>query len=168
MALSKFLKKNSAQQDPARPAAGEAGQTGGKGLAGLLAQGITLPADRAEMLIEGFKKGLEFFEHFNESRLRLAFSSFDEDMKKALFEVLFLIHVNDPKFAEFSFTANDVEHRGGVVRLVPRETSADLYVEGAPYGARCPAAPGLLLGPDEASWQWLHDTLFGDPAPDRE
>ena len=134
MALSKFLKKNSAQQDPARPAAGEAGQTGGKGLAGLLAQGITLPADRAEMLIEGFKKGLEFFEHFNESRLRLAFSSFDEDMKKALFEVLFLIHVNDPKFAEFSFTANDVEHRGGVVRLVPRETSADLYVEGAPYG----------------------------------
>lgn len=140
MALSKFLKKSSAQQEPARPVAGQAGQTGGKGLAGLLGQGITLPADRTEMLSEGFKKGLEFFEDFNESRLRLAFSSFDEDMKKALFEVLFLIHVNDPKFVELSYTANDVEHKGGVVSLVPRETVADLYVEDAPYGVEGIAA----------------------------
>lgn len=40
-------------------------------------------------------------------------------------------------------------------------------LDGAPYGARSHRAPGLLLAPDEASWQWLHDTLFGDPAPDR-
>ncbi|MCH6587599.1 MAG: inositol monophosphatase [Proteobacteria bacterium] len=40
-------------------------------------------------------------------------------------------------------------------------------LDGAPYGARSHRAPGLLLAPDEASWQWLHDTLFGDPPPDR-
>ncbi len=40
-------------------------------------------------------------------------------------------------------------------------------LDGAPYGARSYRAPGLLLAPDEASWQWLHDTLFGDLAPDR-
>jgi len=91
MALSRFLKGRSAEKEPVKPAAGQAEQKGPKGLAGLLGQGITLPKERTEMLTEGFLKGLEFFENFNESRLRLAFGSFDEDMKKALFEVLFLI-----------------------------------------------------------------------------
>ena len=34
-------------------------------------------------------------------------------------------------------------------------------LDGAPYGARDHRAPGLLMAPDQASWDWLHDRLFG-------
>ena len=136
MALSRFLKGGDSQDSIPEPAAEETGakSAASTGLSTLLNQGITLPKERSDLLKEGLKNGLEFFEQFNESRLRLAFSSFDEDMKKALFEVLYLVHVNDPKFAELKYTAQDLEHKGGVVRTVPREAVIDLYVEGAPHG----------------------------------
>ncbi len=35
-------------------------------------------------------------------------------------------------------------------------------LDGAPYGARSHRAPGLLMAPDQASWGWLHERLFGD------
>ncbi len=38
-------------------------------------------------------------------------------------------------------------------------------LDGAPYGARDHRVPGLLMAPDRASWDWLHDTLFGEDAP---
>jgi fructose-1,6-bisphosphatase/inositol monophosphatase family enzyme len=38
-------------------------------------------------------------------------------------------------------------------------------LDGAPYGARDYRAPGLLMAPDQASWDWLHDRLFGADAP---
>jgi fructose-1,6-bisphosphatase/inositol monophosphatase family enzyme len=38
-------------------------------------------------------------------------------------------------------------------------------LDGAPYGARDHRAPGLLMAPDQASWDWLHDRLFGADAP---
>ncbi len=46
------------------------------------------------------------------------------------------------------------EEAGGLARTL----------DGAPYGACSHRAPGLLLAPDEASWQWLHDTIFGENA----
>jgi len=105
-----------------------------QGLPSLLQAGITLQGDRQAALKEGLDKGLEFFETFNESRLNLAFTSFDVDMKKALYEVLFLLHVNDPAFAELKFRAVRLEHKAGVVKEHPYEATADLYVEGAPHG----------------------------------
>ncbi len=36
-------------------------------------------------------------------------------------------------------------------------------LDGAPYGARSYRAPGLLLAPDDATWQRLHDVLFDGP-----
>lgn len=36
-----------------------------------------------------------------------------------------------------------------------------LTLDGAPYGARDHRAEGLLMAPDQASWDWLHDRLFG-------
>ena len=104
------------------------------GFTSLLSKGITMQPDRVAMLKDGFKKGLDFFEKFNESRLNLAFASFDEDMKKALYEVLFLLHVNDPKFAEYKYNAMKLEHVGGTVREKPYEDTVTLYVEGAPHG----------------------------------
>ncbi len=38
-------------------------------------------------------------------------------------------------------------------------------LDGTPYGARDHRAPGLLMAPDQASWDWLHDRLFGADAP---
>ena len=107
---------------------------GAQGFAAVLERGITLQDDRVAKLKEGLAKGLAFFEEFNESRLELAFVSFDEDMKLALYEVLFLLHVNDPSFAELKFTATEVQHMGGSSRDNTYETTANLYVENAPYG----------------------------------
>ncbi|MCZ6730155.1 MAG: hypothetical protein O7C61_10660 [SAR324 cluster bacterium] len=106
----------------------------GQNFAAILQKGIILQKERAELLREGLTKGLEFFEEFNESRLNLAFTSFDEDMKIALYEVLFLLHVNDPSFAELKYTATEVIHLAGSEKDNPYETTADLYVENAPHG----------------------------------
>ncbi len=38
-------------------------------------------------------------------------------------------------------------------------------LDGAPYGARSHRAPGLLMAPDQASWDWLHERLFGPERP---
>jgi fructose-1,6-bisphosphatase/inositol monophosphatase family enzyme len=35
-------------------------------------------------------------------------------------------------------------------------------LDGASYGARDHRAPGLLMAPDQASWDWLHERLFGE------
>jgi len=37
-------------------------------------------------------------------------------------------------------------------------------LDGAPYGARDHRASGLLMAPDQTSWDWLHDRLFGADA----
>ena len=67
----------------AAPNAPKAAGAAPGGLAAALARGITLQPERIAQLKEGFTKGLEFFEALNDSRLKLAFRSFDEDMKKA-------------------------------------------------------------------------------------
>ena len=38
-------------------------------------------------------------------------------------------------------------------------------LDGDSYGARDYRAPGLLMAPDQASWDWLHGRLFGEDAP---
>jgi hypothetical protein len=121
-----------------KPASSPAKSAGSalSGLAAVLNRGITLQPDRVAALKDGFTKGLEFFEAFNDSRLKLAFGSFDEDMKKALYDVLFLLHVNDPAMAEFKFTGIKRERQRGVVKDLPFEATANLYVEGAPHGVQ--------------------------------
>ena len=37
--------------------------------------------------------------------------------------------------------------------------------DGTPYGARDYLAPGLLMAPDQASWDWLHHQLLGAEEP---
>ncbi|MBI4082847.1 MAG: hypothetical protein HY423_09580 [Candidatus Lambdaproteobacteria bacterium] len=105
-----------------------------QGLTAILHHGIRLQGEREAQLKEALDKGLEFFEEFNESRLQLAFSSFDDEMKRALFEVIYLLHVNDPAFAAYKFQGVQLERKGGVTRERSYEATADLYVEGAPCG----------------------------------
>ena len=115
-------------------ASAKSGGETAQGLSALIKQGITLQPDRVNMLKEGLEKGLEFFEKFNESRLDLAFTSFDEEMKVALYEVLFLLHTNDKSFQDHKYKAIQLEHIGGSVREKPYEATAELYLEGAPHG----------------------------------
>ena len=129
--FSRFRKDSNGESQSTAPSAAGGADTG---FAAVLQRGITLQPERVEMLKEGLTKGLAFFEEFNESRLELAFISFDEDMKLALYEVLFLLHVNDPSFAELKYTATEVQHVGGSSRDNTYEATANLYVENAPHG----------------------------------
>ena len=65
-------------------------------------------------LSKAIEEGYAFFTQFNRSRMELAFSIFSEDMKNALFEVIFFLHVNDPKFEEHTFYCTKIERVHGV------------------------------------------------------
>lgn len=108
--------------------------TAQRGLPSLFEKGITLQKEREEILQKGMEEGLAFFEEFNEARMKLAFENFTQDMKKALYEVIFFLHVNDERFAEVKFTGIEVEHVYGITREHEYEATANLYVEDAPHG----------------------------------
>jgi len=91
------------------------------------------PAKRDE-LSRAVERGSKFFHEFNESRLELAFSNFDLEMKKALYEILFFLHVNDPKYAALSYMTKEVQKVGGRLQEVEVPKTANLYLEDCPAG----------------------------------
>lgn len=95
---------------------------------------IQYESPRQNDICDNINKGYEFFADFNNSRLELAFSSFSDEMKKALFEVIYFLHVNDPYFYKYRFTAYKKERVNGVYTDVPYESEKALYVEGALSG----------------------------------
>lgn len=131
------------------------------GLAEVMRTPITLSTVRATALDDALNDGLGFYRHTNEERLRQAVDAFDEDMQKALFEVLFLLHVNDPALANVTYTAIREEKVGGVLQMVETEQTADLYVPNAPHGVKgLGAMPHWFLEPYEGH---IHRT-FGRSA----
>ena len=134
MAFGKLFGRSESLQSGPVPAEANAAQS--SKLATLFQQGITLQADRISLLKKGVEEGLEFYNHYNESRLKLAFDAFDEEMRKALFELFFLLHVNDPSLSEVNYTATRKDNSKGVPRKITVEGKASLYVEGAPAGVR--------------------------------
>ncbi len=97
-------------------------------------QSIQLGAEKKNELSQAIKDGYVFYEQFNNSRMELAFSLFTEDMKKALFEVIFFLNVNDPKFEEHKYMSTRIEKVYGVPKEVEYEATTSLYVENAPAG----------------------------------
>ncbi len=85
-------------------------------------------------LSKAIEDGYSFFTQFNRNRMELAFSIFSEDMRKALFEVIFFLHVNEPDFEEHTFLCTKIEKVHGVKKEVEVEETASLYVENAPSG----------------------------------
>ena len=140
MALSFGLRKKVKEPAPAAskaPAADEDTEIeGNRGLPSLFDKGITLQGERLELLKKGLEDGLEFFNKFNDDRMHLAFEGFTEDMKHALYETLFFLHVNDPTYSEVKFTGIEVEHIYGITREHEYEATANLYLEGAPHGVQ--------------------------------
>ncbi len=107
-----------------------------EGLMGVLEYDVPLSSQQGAELSNGLANGLSFYTDYNDSRLQLAAGSFDEEMRKALYEVLFLLHVNDPEMEALQYTAHRVERSNGNPREVEETRTANLYVEGAPHGVR--------------------------------
>jgi len=99
-----------------------------------LQQNIQLEKEKERILKEAVVQGHAFFKQFNDSRMELAFSLFSEDMKKALFEIIFFLHVNDPKYEKHKFLSTRIEKVYGVPKEVEYEETVSLYLENAPAG----------------------------------
>ena len=106
----------------------------GSGLVNLLTHGSPISEVRLLQLQEQLKSGFAFFQKTNELRLKEALNAFDEPMRHALFDVLYLLHVNSPKLEQFTFPALRLERKGGMVREHVQERTISLHVPEAPHG----------------------------------
>ena len=106
------------------------------GLAKLFAGGIDIPAKNSKSLERALANGVRFFKQFNQSRLRIAFDAFSDDMKKALYEVLYFLHVNDPRFAEWQYRGYKVQHISGITQESSFQATANLYIPKTPHGVQ--------------------------------
>ena len=57
-------------------------------------------------------------------------------MRTALFEIIYLLHTNDPSLSEIPYTGTHKDNSTGVPRHVESPCTANLYLEGAPHGVR--------------------------------
>ncbi|MCZ6628045.1 MAG: hypothetical protein O7E56_07430 [SAR324 cluster bacterium] len=167
MALGFLRGRSKAQPPPPQaPDSGAAAARGpaptGGGLAQLIQQTIALQAEREAVLKKGIADGVKFYSETNDSRLQLAFDSFDPDMQKALFELMFLLHVNEPSLSKVTYPAFTKDNSSGVPRWVQREQTKNFYVEGAPHGIR-----GLsnLSGVFRGEFEKHIQAEFGRPVP---
>jgi hypothetical protein len=138
------------------------------GLARLLGTAVGLSAQQAGSLRGALQQGLEFYDRYNTARLELAFASFDREMRLAIYELLFLLHVNDPRLADWRFPKKVWTTVKGVRRQEPREEVAHLYVEGAPAGVLGIGMLPPLYRPEYESYvQGVFDMKpYGDSQPD--
>lgn len=102
-------------------------------LCDLFREGVFLKKELTERLMTKAQKGAEFFSTYNESRIKLAFDSFDKTMSLALFEIIYLLNTNEPWMKEHKF---HIKRLTGSTLTNEAEGIADLYVKEAPYGIR--------------------------------
>ena len=100
------------------------------GLEVLFKNQITLNEESLNSLKNGLEHGLEHFNRFNKNRLQLAFKSFDESMKIALYEIIYLLHVNESFLENITFKTTKTEN----YKEIEIEHNFNLYIEGAPCG----------------------------------
>jgi hypothetical protein len=99
-----------------------------------LSQSIQLGEIKRDELSRSVQNGFAFFNKFNDSRMELAFSSFSESMQKALFEIIYFLHVNDTKYAEHTYLYKRIEKQNGVLKEIEEDETVNLYLEEAPAG----------------------------------
>ncbi|MBT4286601.1 MAG: hypothetical protein HOD92_04630 [Deltaproteobacteria bacterium] len=100
------------------------------GLEALFKNQITLNEESLNSLKSGLEHGLDHFNRFNENRLQLAFKSFDESMKIALYEIIYLLHVNEPFLENISFKTKKNEN----YKEIEIKHDFNLYLKDAPCG----------------------------------
>ncbi|MBU2512330.1 hypothetical protein KJ966_13420 [bacterium] len=96
-------------------------------------EGVYLKKELTERLVERAEKGAEFFYNYNESRIKLAFESFDKGMSLALFEIIYLLNTNEKWLEGHKY---HIKRTVGNSVINDAEAVANLYVEDAPYGVR--------------------------------
>lgn len=97
----------------------------------LFREGVYLKQEMTERLIEMAEKGAKFFEDMNETRIKLAFDSFDKSMVYALYEILYLLNTNEQWLQEHKFR---VKRMTGKKLIQESEEVIDLYIKDAPSG----------------------------------
>jgi len=102
------------------------------GLCDILKEGIQLKEESKQQLIQNVTKGVEFFKNFNEARIHQAYESFDESMRYALYEIIYLLHVNEPSLEEIEYKS----FHSGKSKRDTSERKANLYVKDAPFGVK--------------------------------
>lgn len=95
---------------------------------------ISLNSGHKKLIKGATSEGLKFYKDYNNSRLAFSFSTFTQDMKKALFEIIYFLHVNDPKFEQHEYKAVTIEEIDGVLKEKKTVTKAELYIKDAPFG----------------------------------
>jgi hypothetical protein len=153
-------------EDPASLEAN--GEAGRGGLARLIDTTIALSPNQQQSLRQALERGEAFYDHYNEARLELAFSSFDREMRLAVYELLFLLHVNHPRLAHWKYAKKTWSTVKGVRRQVPTEAVADLYLEGAPAGVQMIGRiPALFRDEYESYVKGVFDLPpYGEEQPD--
>lgn len=127
-------------------------------------QGMQLEASVVEQIKSDVSNGAAFFSQWNESRLGLAFESFDTSMKYALFEIIYLLNTNDPKYKKWKYAVFEEGVKG---EETTADQEVDLYVEGAPCGVKGICSLSTVF---RAEFDEYVSTVFGDPIayPDSE
>lgn len=130
-----------------------------------LAQSIKIGEEKKDELTVALDNGYTFFNEFNESRMELAFSSFSSDMKKALFEVIYFLNVNDPKYSRHVFNAVKIEKVHSALKEVPYTEEVCLYLENSPAGV---AGIGNLSPQFKDEFAAYIQSEFGDTVVEKE
>ena len=100
------------------------------GMESLFLEPLALSPELELRLGEAAEAGRAHFDKYNQNRLELAFGSFDGAMKEALFDIIYLLHVNDSSLSEITYATTElVDFKEKQV-----ENRANLFVEGAPFG----------------------------------
>ena len=137
MALKSVFRRGGPAEPVPPPAALEPDATAPvKEFADLLKHGISFPEKSAAQLVEGLRKGVGFFDEYNNSRLELALESFEAEMLHGLFEIIYLLNFNYPELADWKYQVQYKEEDQRNQRKKPVEGTANLYVEGAPVGVQ--------------------------------
>ncbi|MBF0237312.1 MAG: hypothetical protein HQM12_06375 [SAR324 cluster bacterium] len=105
-------------------------------LISLFKNGIDIPAKNEQLLRQRLVQGWAFYENVNSARLQIALESFTDDMRKALYEVLYFLHENKPEFTDVSFRGTKIQHISGIVRESVYQGHACLYFPDAPSGLK--------------------------------
>jgi len=74
----------------------------------LFLEPLALSPELELRLGEAAEAGRAHFDKYNQNRLELAFGSFDGAMKEALFDIIYLLHVNDSSLSEITYATTEL------------------------------------------------------------
>ncbi len=102
------------------------------GLCAIFREGLQLKEGPRNQMATKAEEGVAYFNNFNEGRIGQAFESFDPPMRFALFEIIYLLHVNEAKLKELKYKIYHSDKK----KASDEEKTANLYLEGSPAGVK--------------------------------